>query len=127
MTEAGETWEGGDTTKCPGESNCDDWNAHGDEASHEIKEQKVCHGCPKFVSKPASGEDQTAEIDPEEIEETVDDIADMIFLADGGHETDWTEYPIETYRLFCEWRKAEKHIAERRAKFTQDFMKSFCK
>src|SRR5207244_3311140 len=89
LTGAGETFEGGDTTKCPGESSCDDWNAHGEEESHEIKEQKICHGCPKFVSKPSSGEDQTAEIDPEEIEEIVDDVADMIFLANGGHETDW--------------------------------------
>jgi hypothetical protein len=80
-----------------------------------------------FSSKPASSEDQTAEIDPEEIEEIVDDIADMIFLADGGLETDWNEYPIEIYRLFCEWRKAEKDVAERRSQFTQAFMKSLCK
>jgi hypothetical protein len=89
--------------------------------------RKDCHGCPKFVSKPSRGsEDQTAEIDPEEIEEIVDDVADMIFLADGGHETDWREYPIEIYRLFCEWRKAEKARRREAIKFTQAF-KSMCK
>jgi hypothetical protein len=127
MTDAGETFEGGDTSKCPGETNCDDWNAHGDEDSHEIKEQKVCHGCPMFVSKPSRDANESGEISLSEIEEIVDEIADMIFLADGGHETDWREYPIETYRLFCEWRKAEKNVAERRSQFTQAFMRSFCK
>jgi hypothetical protein len=80
-----------------------------------------------FVSKPASSEDQTTEIDPEEIEAIVDDIADMIFLANGGHETDWNEYGIEYYRLFCEWRRAERDVAERRSQFTQAFLKSMCK
>jgi hypothetical protein len=51
----------------------------------------------------------------------------MIFLENGGHETDWTEYPIEIYRLFCEWRDAERDVAERRSQFTQSFMKGFCK
>lgn len=126
LTRAGETWEGGDMTKCPGESNCDDWQSHTGDDDHSTKESKVCLGCPMFSSK-TGGPNQTPEIDPEEIEEVVDDIEDMIFLADGGHETDWNEYPIEIYRLFCEWRKAERNIAERRAQFTQNFMKSLCK
>jgi hypothetical protein len=79
-----------------------------------------------FSSKKSSA-DEASEIDPEEIEEIVDDIADMIFLANGGLETDWNEYPIEIYRLFCEWRKAEKDVTERRSQFTQAFMKSLCK
>lgn len=127
LTAAGETFEGGDTTKCPGESNCDDWQTHIGDDDHATKEAKVCLGCPMFISKPASGSDEASKIGTEEIEEIVDEIEDMVFLADGGHETDWREYPIEIYRLFCEWRKAEKNIAERRAQFTQNFMKSFCK
>jgi hypothetical protein len=66
-------------------------------------------------------------MDAGELESIVDDIADMVFLADGGHETDWQEYPIEIYRLFCEWRRAERSVAEGRAKFTQAFLKSMCK
>jgi hypothetical protein len=91
LTEAGETFEGGDTTKCPGESNCDDWNSHTGDDDHATKETKVCLGCPMFSSK-TSSENEASEIDPQEVEEIVDDIADMIFLANGGHETDWNEY-----------------------------------
>lgn len=127
MTDAGETWEGGDTTKCPGEANCDDWKAHGDETSHEIKEQKICNGCPMFSSKPSRGSDEMAEVDQAAVEQMVDDIADMIFLANGGHETDWREYPIEIYRLFCEWRRAERAIAERRERELNILVKSFFK
>jgi hypothetical protein len=126
LTEAGETFEGGDTTKCPGESNCDDWNSHTGDDDQATKETKVCLGCPMFSSK-TSSENEASEIHPQEVEEIVDDIADMIFLANGGHETDWNEYGIEIYRLFCEWRRAEKDVAERRSQFTQAFLKSMCK
>jgi hypothetical protein len=77
-----------------------------------------------FSSKKSSA-DEASEIDPEEVEEIVDDIADMIFLADGGLETDWNEYPIEIYRLFCEWRKAEKDVAKGDHEITWAFMKGF--
>jgi hypothetical protein len=79
-----------------------------------------------FSSKKSSA-DEASEIDPEEVEEIVDDIADMIFLADGGHETDWNEYPIEIYRLFCEWRKAEKDAAERREQSRHGLERNFFK
>lgn len=51
----------------------------------------------------------------------------MIFLANGGHETDWNEYPIDIYRLFCEWRKAEAHARELRATRFDALVKGFLK
>jgi hypothetical protein len=57
----------------------------------------------------------------------VDDIADMVFLEDGGQPTDWNEYPIEIYRLFCYWRAAEKDIADIRERRLDVLVKSFLK
>lgn len=112
LTAAGETFEGGDRGKCPGEAKCGDWNQPF-EGSYEEKEFAICYGCPMFTSKPASH--SSPDMDVDEVESIVDDIRDMVFLADGGHETDWREYDIDIYRLFCEWRAAEKHVANQRS------------
>jgi hypothetical protein len=63
----------------------------------------------------------------EEINDLVDDIADMIFLADGGDATDWNEYPIEIYRLFCYWRAAERDISDMRERRLDALVKGFLK
>jgi hypothetical protein len=111
-------------SKCPGESQCDDWaQPRPDGESYEEKVENVCRGCPKFESKPAYDAGET-EIPKDEIDDVVDDIADMIFLEKGGALTDWTQYPIDYYRLFCSWRDAESDVEEMRQRNIQSLIKS---
>lgn len=126
LTLAGETHEGGDASKCPGESRCDDW-AQPFEGTYEQKVESICFGCPKFATKPAGGEPADAAIDDEEIESYVDEVEGIVFLENGGEATDWAEYPFEIYQLACWWRAAEREVAEMRAMRLDALVKAFSK
>lgn len=94
---------------------------------HREKEESICYGCPKFDSKPADGGEPDADIDPEEIDEIVDDIEDIAFLERGGQPTDWSEYCYEYYVLFAWWRAAEREIEQDRARRLDALVKGFMK
>lgn len=118
----GETFEGGDATKCPGEANCDDWQQPFD-GDHDAKEQAICFGCSRFPSKGS----RAADISGEEVEELVDEIASITDFEDAGLSTDWTEYPIEYAELAVIWRNAERDCREIRDRYFHALVKSFMK
>lgn len=126
LTSAGETFDGGDTSKCPGENKCDDWRQPFT-GTYDEKVQSICWGCPKFETKPAGGERTEAPVDDEEIASYVDDIAGIAFFETGGERTDWDEYPFEYYQLFCWWRAAEREVDEMRAIRLDSLVKGFSK
>lgn len=95
-----------------------------EEADHAEKEDAICRGCPKFGSKPSGGSSQPGD---EEVEDAVDDIADIVFLENGGAATEWDRYPIETYRLYCLWRQTEAEIEENRRRRFDALVKGFLK
>ena len=62
--------------------------------------------CPQC--RPLEGEE---EIDSSDL---VDEIRDLIFWENGGHQPEWNCYPFEYYRLFAEWRNTEMEIKSHR-------------
>lgn len=125
LTAAGETFEGGDTTRCPGEASCDDWQQPFD-GDEEMKEQAICFGCSKFPTKPSRANFSTGPT-AEEIDDLVNDIESIIDFEDAGLATDWSEYPIEYAQLAVIWRNAEKEISEIRSRYLHTLVKSFMK
>lgn len=64
---------------------------------------EACPGC-------RPGSESSEKVDAEQVRELVSEIEDLIFLENGGEKTNWSLYPFEYYKLFCEWRDSEKAI-----------------
>lgn len=125
LNAAGET-PTGKVDACPGfscqqfASRMANWNGK----KWKKRAEEAVAGCDRCDGKPPENK---ATEDNDEVGDLVDEIGSMIFFADGGGETDWNEYPIEYYQLFCWWRAAEKEIEESRAVKLSAFIGSFSK
>ena len=111
--------------RCPGEENCRDFLKEGG-ATREEKEMNACSGCQFFPTKPGAGKKKSDEPnEADEVENLVNEIADIVFWEDAGSLTDWNCYPFETHLLYAVWREAEKQIKNTREIVMQMFIKSF--
>lgn len=125
LTAAGES-PTGKVASCPGmscqqfASRMANWNGK----KWQKRAEEACAGCDRCDGTPPQNK---AGSDTDEVEDLVNEIEDIVFLANGGQLTDWNEYPHEYYRLFCWWRAAEKEVEELRAFKLSSFIGGFSK
>lgn len=139
FSRAGETYEGGDTGKCPGEAACDDWRqpwepsgqwtaASGQteaEWRHDLKEQSICRGCPMFASKALAMGGEAG--DDEELSSEVEAVEDFVIWQNAGVPVDWDAYSFEFIQLVTVWREAEAVVEENRRRRFDALVKGFLK
>jgi hypothetical protein len=106
----GEEYDGG-KSHCPGDGKCEIWDAS--QGRPRDEREMVCGDCkrcsgppPEEIEDPAN--DATA--DDGELEDIVDEIADIILYQDAGSSTDWGVYSPEYLWLAGQWRHAEKTL-----------------
>ena len=120
--------------RCPGEDHCGKFSI----ARSEGDGLAACQGCALLPTKPgdvwaveipavdAKSEAETAEdLEAAEVENLVDEIADIVFWEDAASLTDWTLYPFEYRMLYAVWREAERKVRDIRERRMQTFIKSF--
>lgn len=101
------------------------WAAAGGD-THEEKEEAVCFGCEMYATKPTDGGGPSGFSD-EEIEEFVDEIADIVRWEDAGFATDWSAYDLATKQLAVVWREAESDVRLLQTRRLQSFLRGWFK
>lgn len=141
---AGEELGGSAYTACPG-TGCPIWEAAAGDHAYKV-ETGVCEGCRDCGGNPpdegssgsGSGSEETegeagnaaapaAHDEAAEVDDLVQDVADIIAWENAGFTTDWSQYPIEIKNLVKYWRSAETDIANIRESRMQTFLKSWFK
>jgi hypothetical protein len=111
--------------RCPGNS-CSQFAKRFPKVAGNTWEEKAAEavaGCAKCQGTPPLPET----CDNSDVEELVDEIEKLVEWENGGFKTDWDCYPFEYKKLFVEWRKAEKEVANKREVWHQLFIKSHFK
>lgn len=122
--------------RCPG-TGCEIWEAAAGDYDYKV-ETGVCNGCRQCGGNPpedsgqwsvvsGESEDQKPNTEDQEIEDLVNDIADITAWEDAGFPTDWQVYDFTVKQLVRVWRSAEREITEIRDRRMQAFIKGFFK
>lgn len=106
--ENGEDVEGNSFYRCPG-MECVNFAKEAG-ATWEGKAKAACTTCDKCNGNFPIDPSTVSEQEVNEVEELVEEIADIIKWENGGIQTDWTAYEFFYQKLVCEWREAEERL-----------------